>query len=814
MKPSIYQSGRFLLFCASDEKQAAEHWPSTSSIIKEIRQSSSFFRKLSSGYLLAVDSAMDIQCSEYSMKRIFTVANDTGAGLVYPDFLKANANGHTAHPLTDYQPGSIRDDFNFGHFFILSASAIQTAVKKYGAPEADPETALYDLRLKISLDSVILHLPEFLYTASIKKQQKKINGKSEAHFNYVAKENFIRQKKYEKIATNHLKRIGAHLPARTERTPQESADFPWEASIVIPVLNREKTIADALQSALGQKTNFPFNVIVVDNYSTDKTIKIIKEFSSKHPNLRHLVPEQRDLGIGGCWNEAIYSPHCGRYAVQLDSDDVYSSPKSLQTMINTLRRGRYAMAVGSYTLVDQRQKVIPPGLIDHREWTSQNGHNNLLRINGMGAPRAFNTNVLRRIGFPNVSYGEDYAVALQMTRGFKVGRIYESLYLCRRWANNTDAGLSVERQNQNDYYKDRLRTMELRARQLINKGQPIQKTSRFLRLNHVFATFTGLGNISLPALCRDLDHRQKETWPEFANACRDLKSIKTRQLSGGRYTITLQYNPARAVSGGAAVDRESIKKRPCFLCRKNLPDAQQAILYRNDFLILCNPAPIFNRHFTIVTLRHRPQNIISSLDWLLKLSADAGPDYIVFYNGPACGASAPDHAHFQMIPFNTLPFLARFNQLPLVAADSSVRITAGKQFDRAVIVMESGNAAALAKQFSLFLKAARKILAKRDEPPVNVICSYSVKTWQLTIFLRRKHRPDAYFAKGKKNIFISPGAIDMAGVVITPRLLDYEHLTCSTLSAIYNEVSLNEEMLGKILKEFTRCRKTLSSTAP
>ena len=803
MKPSIYQSGRFLLFCASDEKQAAERWPSESSIIKETRQPSSFFRKLSSGYLLAVDSGVDVLCPEHSLQRLFTVARETGAGIVYPDFLTTTANGRAAHPLNDCQPGSIRDDFNFGHFFILSSNAIQAAMKKYGAPGSDPDTALYDLRLKISLDSVILHLPEFLYTASIKKQQKKKNGKSETHFHYVAKENFARQKKFEKIATQHLKRIGAYLPARTKKATQESADFPWEASIVIPVLNREKTIADALQSALCQKTNFPFNVIVVDNHSTDKTAIIIKKISAKDPNLRHLVPKRRDLGIGGCWNEAIYSPHCGRYTVQLDSDDVYSSPKSLQTMINTLRRGKYAMAVGSYTLVDQRQREIPPGLIDHREWTSQNGHNNLLRINGMGAPRAFNTNVLRRFGFPNVSYGEDYAVALQITREFKVGRIYESLYLCRRWADNTDAGLSVERQNQNDYYKDRLRTMELRARQLINEGRPIQTASRSIQLNPVSASFTGSGNISLPALCRDLDHRQKETWPEFAAACRDLKNIKTRQLSCGRYTITLQYNPARAVSGGAAVDRESIKKRPCFLCRKNLPDAQQAILYRDDFLILCNPAPIFNRHFTIVTLRHRPQNIVSSLDRLLKLSADVGPDYIVFYNGPFCGASAPDHAHFQMIPSNVLPFLARFNKLPLTKAASSVQITAGKQFDRAVIVMESGNAAALMKQFNRFVKAARKILAKRDEPPVNVICSYAGKTWRLTIFLRRKHRPDAYFAKGKKNIFISPGAIDMAGVVITPRLSDFEHLSCSTLSAIYNEVSLNEEMLGIILKEFT-----------
>ncbi|MDD4357899.1 MAG: DUF4922 domain-containing protein, partial [Smithellaceae bacterium] len=591
MKPSIYQSGRFLLWNASDEKQATDRWPSVSSVTRDLRRPSSFFSNLSSDYLLAVDSGVDVLCPELSLQRLFTVARNTGAGLVYPDFLTATTSGRAAHPLTDYQPGSIRDDFNFGHFFILSTQAIRAVVNKYGAPGADPDNVLYDLRLKISLDSVILHLPEFLYTVSAKKHRVEKDGKSETHFHYVAKENFIRQKKLEKIATGHLKRIGAHLPARTKKAPQETTDFQWEASIVIPVLNREKTIGDALESAVGQQTNFPFNVLVVDNHSTDKTANILKKFAAKHPHLRHMVPERRDLGIGGCWNEAIYSPHCGRYAVQLDSDDLYSSPESLQTIVNTLRRGRYAMVVGSYTLVNERQKEIPPGLIDHREWTSRNGHNNLLRINGMGAPRAFDTNVLRRSGFPNVSYGEDYAVALRMTREYRVGRIYESLYLCRRWADNTDAALSVERQNRNDFYKDRLRTMELRTRQLINAGGQIPTTSRSLSPNSVSAIFTGTEINALPSLCRNLYHGQKRFWPEFAKACRDLAGIKTRQLSCAKYQITLQYNPARAASGGAAVDRESIKKRPCFLCRGNLPPDQQGILYRDELLILCNPAP-------------------------------------------------------------------------------------------------------------------------------------------------------------------------------------------------------------------------------
>ena len=806
MKPSIYQSGRFLLLNASDEKQAADSWPFVSPIIKDPRRPFSFFSNLSSDYLLAIDSGVDVQCQEHSLQRLFAVARDTGAGLVYPDFLTSVANGPAAHPLVDYQPGSIRDDFNFGHFFILSSEAIRAALKKYGAPGTDPDTVLYDLRLKISLDSVILHLPEFLYTVSTKKQPGKKDGTSETHFNYVAKENFIRQKKFEKIATQHLKRIGAHLPACTKQARRDTADFQWEASIIIPVLNREKTIADALDSALGQQTNFPFNVIVVDNHSTDKTANILKKYAAKYSNMMRLVPKRRDLGIGGCWNEGIYSPHCGRYAIQLDSDDLYSSPKSLQTIVNTLRRGKYAMAVGSYTLVNERQIEIPPGLIDHLEWTSRNGHNNLLRINGMGAPRAFDTNVLRRIGFPNVSYGEDYAVALRLTREYKIGRIYESLYLCRRWADNTDAGLSVEKQNRNDFYKDRLRTMEIQTRQLINAGRQIQKVPRSISSYPVSAIFTGEEKTALSGLCKTLYHSQKRVWPEFADACRDLAGIRKRQLSCGNYTITLQYNPARAASGGALVDKESIKKRPCFLCRKNLPPGQQGILYRDECLILCNPAPIFKQHFTVVSLRHRPQNIVSSLHRLLQLSADAAPDYIVFYNGPACGASAPDHSHFQMIPSNALPFLNELNKLTMTKVVSSVRITAGSQFNRAVIVMESGNADDLKKQFIHLLNIVRQVLAKRDEPPVNVICAFTGNVWRLTIFLRRKHRPDAYFAEGNQNIFISPGAIDMAGVVITPRLSDYERLRCSTLRKIYNEVSLREETLGQILKEFTKCQ--------
>ena len=410
-----------------------------------------------------------MSCDLLALRRLLTLARDTKAGIIYSDFFWQTGSDIAPHPLNDYQPGAIRDGFNFGHFFIMSRAAIYDALSAYGAPPADAATALYDLRLKISIDHPILHVPELLYTVAARNVEpaRAAGDQTEAHFAYVAKENYLLQEKFEGIATDHLKRIGAYLPERTKKTPEEPVDFPCEASVVIPVLNRKKTIAEALDSALNQNVSFPYNILVVDNHSTDGTSDILKKLAARQRSIRHIIPSQRDLEIGGCWNEAIYSPHCGRYAVQLDSDDMYRSPQTLQKIINTLRQGRYAMVVGSYTLVNEHLETIPPGLIDHREWTPGNGHNNLLRVNGLGAPRAFATSVIRQIGFPNVSYGEDYAVGLRISREYRIGRIFESLYLCRRWSDNTDAGLSVEKQNSHDDYKDQLRTMEIQARRLV-----------------------------------------------------------------------------------------------------------------------------------------------------------------------------------------------------------------------------------------------------------------------------------------------------------------------------------------------------------
>jgi glycosyltransferase involved in cell wall biosynthesis len=280
----------------------------------------------------------------------------------------------------------------------------------------------------------------------------------------------------EKIVTEHLKRIGAYLEPTFAEVPQSGEQFPVEASVIIPVRNRVKTIADAVRSALAQKTDFAFNVIVVDNHSTDGTTEVLRELvadngaSESSGRLVHFVPARTDYGIGGCWNEAIYSSHCGRYAVQLDSDDIYSSDRTLARIVAEFDRGKYAMVIGSYTIVDFDLNELPPGLIDHREWTRENGRNNALRINGLGAPRAFDVSVLRRIGLPNTSYGEDYAVALRVSREYEIGRIYDSLYFARRWSGNSDSALPLPTANRYDAYKDRLRTIEILARQRLNGG--------------------------------------------------------------------------------------------------------------------------------------------------------------------------------------------------------------------------------------------------------------------------------------------------------------------------------------------------------
>ncbi|MCX5819163.1 MAG: glycosyltransferase family A protein [Deltaproteobacteria bacterium] len=412
----------------------------------------------------------DVRPDPRATARLLAVAEATGAGMVYADYAEIHGETLREHPVNDYQQGSLRDGFDFGPLILISTAAARGALRKYGEIPPCRWAGWYDLRLKLSTDRELFHLPERLSVLA-EAARAGAGGTGTAgggQFAYVDPRNRIYQQEMEGTATAHLKRIGAWLAPAFRDIPPSNHPFPVEASIVIPVRNRVRTVADAVGSALAQRTDFPFNVIAVDNHSTDGTTGILADLACRHSYLTHIIPERRDLSIGGCWNEAVFSEACGRYAIQLDSDDLYQGDDVLRRLVDALRRGNCALVVGSYTIVDGDLSEIPPGLIDHREWTEENGRNNALRINGLGAPRAFDTTILRGTGFPNVGYGEDYAVALRLSREYRIGRIYESLYLCRRLEGNTDAALTVEQANRHDAYKDRLRTIEIRARRRQN----------------------------------------------------------------------------------------------------------------------------------------------------------------------------------------------------------------------------------------------------------------------------------------------------------------------------------------------------------
>ncbi len=416
---------------------------------------------ISTEYLLFVLPGGKIEWSNRGLDRLYQAAKDSRAGLVYCDYRDIEAGKLRDHPLLDYQAGSIRDTFDFGGAVMVRTDAARQALEQT-APVADnlKSGSLYDLRLKISEFSQLRRCPEFLYL----RHEPDVRDSGERVFDYVNPAQRSFQIEMEEIATAHLKRKGAYLEPRFKEVPEPASLFPVVATIVIPVRNRARTILDAIESAIGQKTSFDFNVIIVDNHSTDGTGERIADAAARDRRVRRLVPERTDLGIGGCWNEAIYSSECGRYAVQLDSDDIYSGTDTLEKIVQELRRGPYAMVIGSYTTVDFDLNELSPGLVDHREWTEENGRNNALRINGLGAPRAFDVSILRGIGFPNVSYGEDYAVALRISRDYRIGRIYESIYLARRWGGNSDSSLPLETMNRYDAYKDWVRTQEILAR--------------------------------------------------------------------------------------------------------------------------------------------------------------------------------------------------------------------------------------------------------------------------------------------------------------------------------------------------------------
>lgn len=423
---------------------------------------------LSQKYLLIYTKEHPLEMGMFALDRMLSIAEDTKADMLYADHyqLVAGENGpvRKKHPLIECQMGSLRDDFDFGSVLVFRASSFRRAVK--AMTEDYRWAALYDLRLRMKK---IVHINEYLYT-EIETDNRK---SGEKQFDYVDPKNREVQIEMEKVCTEHLKRIGAWLPPVFKEVTFQicfdsqlvsEAKFPVTASVVIPVFNRARTIKDAVESALAQKCDFPFNIIVVDNHSTDGTTKLLAEIAAKDSRVVHIIPAKYDLGIGGCWNLAVHSEHCGEFAVQLDSDDVYSGPDTLAKIVAAFHEQKCAMVVGTYQMTDFNMNPIPPGVIDHREWTEENGRNNALRINGLGAPRAFWTPLLRKLNLPNTSYGEDYALGLRISREYRIGRIYDVLYCCRRWDGNSDAALDIDKINANNLYKDRIRTWELTAR--------------------------------------------------------------------------------------------------------------------------------------------------------------------------------------------------------------------------------------------------------------------------------------------------------------------------------------------------------------
>ena len=771
-------------------------------LIRQIAQ------KLSAVYTFFYLSNHTLSLNYRAIERFLQIAKDYDNNsdehlMIYSD----RYNNKEAHPVIDYQKGALRDDFDFGSLILYRTDSVKDFFKTKHEIHYKYAT-LYALRLFISIDGQIVHIHEMLYNESDTDSRQS----GEKQFDYVNPSNREVQIEMEKVCTEHLKDVHAWLaPNEFDELPNDLNSYPVEASVIIPVRNRARTIKDAIKSVLEQTTKFSFNVIVVDNHSTDGTTEAVNELKND-PKVVLLQPSRNDLGIGGCWDFAIRSEYCGRYAVQLDSDDIYSSANTLQRIIDEFNKQHAAMIIGSYRMVDFDLQTLPPGLIDHKEWTTDNGRNNALRINGLGAPRAFRTDILRQIGFPNTSYGEDYALGLNISRQYRIGRIFDEVYLCRRWDGNSDAALSIEKQNKNNTYKDSLRTYELLARQAM-----IAKWNHALSEDEVEHLF----------------QQQLLCWKEVEQRYKELKTtVQTKELPIEQGCLYAQYNPSRMVSTGAKINKECIKKRPCFLCDNNRPKEQISLPVLGNLQVLVNPFPILSEHFTIPTRRHTAQNLqhfISKIDqiaWNL-------PNMFVFYNGARCGASAPDHAHLQAGAKGIIPIEKNWNhyenhieriypstkeeEIDLEEQGYSPKnggIFILKDYACPAFVIQGpacSNPVLLSKLIN-----ALPIETGQHEPDINILSwrqkgGPTASDYIITvIFVRKKHRPDCYYAEGKKQCLVSPGAIDMGGLLITPRKEDFEKITPRMAVSILREVTINENEMNAIVHKL-HGRKRISA---
>lgn len=716
-----------------------------------------------------------------SLSKLEDFAKRECADMAFCDYSDVRADGETAaHPLIDYSEGAVSDSFELGKAVIVSRNAIV----KYLAttPRNRKFAGFYAFRLWAGHWGKISHCAESLY--SVAETDTRKSGQKQ--FDYLDPSAHRRQKEMEAAFTDYLKNIDAYIePSLTQLVDfEKGGSFDREASVVIPVRNRVRTVADAVRSALSQETKFPFNVMVVDNHSTDGTTEVLRKLAAEDERVVHIVPERTDLGIGGCWQLAADDERCGRFAVQLDSDDIYSSPHTLQRIVDCFHRSHAAMVIGSYKLVDFQLGELPPGVIDHKEWTAANGRNNALRINGLGAPRAFYTPMLREVRFPNTSYGEDYALGLAFSREHRLSRIFDVLYLCRRWEGNSDAALPQEKVNKNNVYKNGLRAAEIQKRQELNASR------RAFPSQESVEEFTA---------------GQLKSWGDAARRFAELKKVSVNELVCGGAKISVQFNPARIVSTGAKVDKKSVAARPCFLCAANRPAEQKWLdAMGGRFQVLINPFPILRGHLTIASSRHEPQRIAGGYADLCRMAA-ALPGYVAFYNGPRCGASAPDHLHFQAGKRGSIPierdWLAKYaGNLKPLAAKRLRGISCVEGYACPALAIVADSEAESVEAFSRLYATLRKS-SPREEFPMNILAWREGDELVSVVFLRKKHRPDCYFATDDSRMQISPGAVDMGGLIIAPRQQDFTRINACVASGILREVTLTDEETDKILDE-------------
>ena len=726
-------------------------------------------------FTLICTQVQDLEFGYMALERMCDYLSAPQCSMVYADHYKTIKGERTPHPVIDYQLGSVRDDFDFGSLLMFRTDYLKRAINEIEAEKEYQHSALYALRLALSRYGELTHIREFLYTET----EIDLRKSGEKQFDYVDPRNRQVQIEREEVFTRHLKKIGAYLKPGMMTVDLKEGEFSHEASIIIPVRNRARTINDAIRSVLEQETSFPFNLIIIDNHSTDGTSEIIEQYKNDN-RVIHLIPERTDLGIGGCWNLGINHPQCGRFAIQLDSDDLYSSPHTVQTIVDKFYKEQCAMVIGSYRMTDFTLQTLPPGVIDHKEWTDENGHNNALRINGLGAPRAFFTPLLRKIRVPNTSYGEDYALGLAFSRQYRIGRIYDVLYLCRRWEGNSDAALSIEKINQNNNYKDSLRTLEIKLRQAMNKKR--QAGDLFIE-------------------------NQLAKWQTARTNHEALNQIETRRFELAGNTITVQFNPARAVSTCAKVDKSSIEARKCFLCPENKPNEQDEIIISLDepFSLRINPYPILPGHLTISSLKHQDQVLADKtirqlpgklISWLEEYFAS---DYVLFYNGAKCGASAPDHFHFQAVKQSDVPVIQQWERLMETAVrEKEIKTENGNTYSSFQITSYicpiqvficNHSADILPEMINQYLESL-PLHEGESEPRYNLFAwQDKQRGFTMAYFPREGHRPACYTATGGEQLLVSPGALDMAGLLVTPRKEDFDKITESDITQIYKEVA-------------------------